>query len=46
LLTDPTNDITYDRDGDDIVDGLYVELAAWQWHLLRLDPTPPVPDRS
>ena len=46
LLTDPTNDITYDRDGDDLVDGLYVELAAWHWHLLRLDPTPPSPDRS
>ena len=46
LLTDPTNDITYDRDGDDLVDGLYVELAAWHWHLLRLDPPPPSPDRS
>jgi len=46
LLTDPTNDITYDRDGDDLVDGLYVELAAWQWHLLRLDPTPPRAPRT
>ena len=42
-LTDPTQDITFDRDGDDLVDGLYVELDAWHWHLLRLDPIPDDP---
>ena len=30
-LTDPTQDITFDRAGDDLVDGLYVELDAWHW---------------
>ncbi|MET0965525.1 MAG: alpha-amylase, partial [Nakamurella sp.] len=37
-LVDPTRNITFDRTGDDLVNGLYVELAAWHWHLLRLDP--------
>jgi hypothetical protein len=32
--------VSFDRDGDDLVDGLYVELEAWHWHLLRLDPIP------
>jgi hypothetical protein len=41
-LVDPTQNITFDRDGADLVDGLYVELAAWRWHLLRLDPAPAV----
>ena len=39
-LTDPTQNVSFDRDGDDLVDGLYVELEAWHWHLLRLDPIP------
>jgi len=39
-LTDPTQNLSFDRDGDDLVDGLYVELEAWHWHLLRLDPIP------
>ncbi len=39
-LLDPTRDVSFDRDGDDLVDGLYVELDAWQWHLLRIDPPP------
>lgn len=33
-LVDPTRDVSFDRDGDDLVDGLYVETDAWQWHLL------------
>ena len=36
-LVDPTNDVTYDRSGDDIVAGLYVELAPWGWHLFRVE---------
>jgi len=36
-LVDPTNDVAYERDGDDLVDGLYVELPPWGWHLLRVD---------
>ena len=36
-LVDPTNDVAYERDGDDLVDGLYVELAPWGWHLFRVD---------
>jgi hypothetical protein len=36
-LVDPTNDVTYDRTGDDLVAGLYVELPAWGWHLFRVE---------
>ena len=36
-LVDPTQDVTFDRDGDDLVNGLYVELDGWHWHLLRVD---------
>ena len=36
-LTDPTNDVTYERSGDDLVAGLYVELAPWGWHLFRVE---------
>ena len=39
-LTDPTQDLTFDRAGDDMADGLYVELEPWHWHLLRLDRAP------
>ena len=39
-LTDPTRDMSFDRAGDDLADGLFVRLDAWQWHLLRLDPSP------
>jgi hypothetical protein len=39
-LTDPTRDMSFDRAGDDLVDGLFVGLGAWQWHLLRLDRSP------
>ena len=44
-LVDPTQDVSFDRDGDDLVDGLYVELDAWHWHLLRIDPAPVPLDR-
>jgi len=36
-LVDPTHDVAYDRSGDDLVDGLYVELDPWSWHMFRLD---------
>ena len=36
-LTDPTRDMAFTRSGDDLVDGLFVELDAWQWHLFRID---------
>jgi hypothetical protein len=37
-LTDPTRDMAFTRSGDDLVDGLFVELGAWQWHMCRIDP--------
>jgi hypothetical protein len=36
-LVDPTNDVTHVRAGDDLVDGLFVELGPWGWHLFRVD---------
>ena len=36
-LVDPTQDATFDRRGDDLVDGLYVELAPGAWHLLAVE---------
>jgi hypothetical protein len=36
-LVDPTRDEVFDRDGDEVCDGLYVELAPWAWHLLRVE---------
>jgi hypothetical protein len=37
-LTDPTRVMAFTRSGDDLVDGLFVELDPWKWHLLRIDP--------
>jgi hypothetical protein len=37
-LTDPTRNIAFQRSGDDLVNGLFVELDAWQWHIFRIDP--------
>lgn len=37
-LVDPVNGIHYDRSGDDLGGGLYVELSPWQWHLFRVEP--------
>jgi hypothetical protein len=36
-LVDPTNDVTYERAGDDLCDGLFVELGAWCWHMFRVE---------
>jgi hypothetical protein len=37
-LVDPTADAVYERRGDDLCDGLYVELGPWRWHLFRVEP--------
>ena len=42
-LTDPTTNAVFDRTGDDLTDGLYVELAPWSWHLLHVEPGDDVP---
>ena len=39
-LLDPTHNSMFERSGDDLRDGLYVELGPWEWHLLRLDTAP------
>lgn len=39
-LTDPTTGLSVVRSGDDLADGLFVELGPWQWHLFRLDEIP------
>jgi hypothetical protein len=36
-LTDPTTGVDVTRSGDDLHDGLYVELGAWHWHLFRVE---------
>lgn len=36
-LVDPTADAVFDRAGDDLCDGLYVELGPWRWHLFRVE---------
>ena len=36
----PTQDMSFERAGDDLIDGLFVGLDAWQWLLLRLDRSP------
>jgi hypothetical protein len=43
-LSDPTKNIAVPRTGDDLVDGLFVELDAWNWHMFRLSlPTESLP---
>jgi hypothetical protein len=42
-LVDTTNDLTFVRRGDDLRDGLYVDLGPWRWHLFHVTP-PPVED--
>jgi hypothetical protein len=37
-LTDPTQSVAFVRSGDDLVDGLFVELDAWRRHMFRIDP--------
>jgi hypothetical protein len=35
-LTDATNDLRFIRSGDDLVDGLFVQVPAWGWHLFQV----------
>jgi len=37
-LTDRTQNVGFERSGDDLVDGLFVELDAWKWHMFRVEP--------
>ncbi len=37
-LVDPTQQVRIVRDGDDLVNGMYVELDGWCWHLFRIEP--------
>ncbi len=37
-LVDAADGTLFDRDGDELVDGLHIELGPWGWHLLRVDP--------
>ncbi len=37
-LVDPTQQTSFVRFGDDLVDGLFVQLPRWGWHLLRIEP--------
>jgi hypothetical protein len=37
-LVDAAGGTTFDRGGDDLVDGLHVELGPWAWHLLHVQP--------
>ncbi len=37
-LTDPTTNAVFERTGDDLTNGLYVNLPPWGWHLLRVEP--------
>ena len=39
-LHDPTQEVSYDRTGDDLNDGMYVELPGWGWHLFSVDVAP------
>ncbi len=36
-LTDPTRGENFQRAGDDLVEGLFVALDPWHWHLFRID---------
>jgi hypothetical protein len=40
LLHDPTQDVSFERSGDDLNDGLYVELRGWGWHLFHVAAAP------
>ena len=46
LLADPTRSVTFVRSGDDVVDGLYVELPAWGWHLFTVSTSPDEEDEG
>lgn len=37
-LSDPTTGVSLTRSGDELRNGLSVDLGAWQWHLFAIDP--------
>ena len=37
-LIDPTQNIAFVRSGDDLADGLFVDLDGWRWQMFRVDP--------
>jgi glycosidase len=43
-LRDAATDERYERNGDDLRDGLYVSLGPWSWHLFDLTPIDPQED--
>ena len=43
-LTDPTTKAVFERTGDDLSNGLYVQLPPWGWHLFRVEPNDDVDD--
>ncbi|HEY9314524.1 alpha-amylase family glycosyl hydrolase [Williamsia sp.] len=38
-LVDTTRDLDFLRSGDDVCDGMFIELDPWLWHLFRIDET-------
>jgi hypothetical protein len=40
------NGLTYDRAGDDVLDGLYVELGPWGTHVLSVAVGNPSPEED
>ena len=36
--THPSQDVAFERSGDDLVDGFFVEMDGWNWHMFRIDP--------
>jgi hypothetical protein len=38
-LVDPVQDVSFDRDGTETSTGLFVDLDAWQFHLLAIRPS-------
>jgi hypothetical protein len=38
-LVDPVQDVSFDRDGTETSTGLFVDLGAWQFHLLAIRPS-------
>ena len=38
-LVDPVQDVSFDRDGTETSAGLFVDLGAWQFHLLAIRPS-------
>ena len=44
-LVDPVHDTAFDRSGDELLDGLYIQLDPWGSHLFSVRPASRAPDR-